>query len=65
MITATVTPSSLELIQSNEGISSMVDTCIMIHEKTLNGVHHKFVYVMKSRGINNSKTEFEFVRSLI
>ena len=63
MITATITTSSLELIQSNEGISSMVDTCIMIQEKTLKSVHHKFIYVMKSRGINNSKTEYEFAIS--
>jgi circadian clock protein KaiC len=60
LVTATITPSSLELIQSNEGISSLVDTCIMIKEDCTNGIHHKYLYVMKSRGINNSKKEFEF-----
>lgn len=60
LVTATITPSSLELIQSNEGISSLVDTCIMIKEDCTNGIHHKYLYIMKSRGINNSKKEFEF-----
>lgn len=63
MLSATVTSTSLELIQSNEGISSMVDTCIMIEEKTINLFHKKFMYIMKSRGINNSKKEFEFIIS--
>ena len=60
LVTATITPSSLELIQSNEGISSLVDTCIMIKEERVTGVHKKYLYIMKSRGINNSKKEFEF-----
>jgi circadian clock protein KaiC len=63
LLSATVTSSSLELIQSNEGISSMVDTCIMIEEKTINEYHKKFMYIMKSRGINNSKKEYEFIIS--
>ena len=61
MLTATVTTNSLELIQSHEGISSFVDVCLMIEGKTILDTHKKFIYVMKSRGINNSKNEFEFI----
>jgi circadian clock protein KaiC len=63
MLCATVTTSSLELIQSNEGISSMVDTCIMLEVKKINQLHKKYIYIMKSRGINNSKEEYEFIIS--
>ncbi len=60
MIAATVTPNALDLVQGNEGVSSMADTCIMIESKQENGFHNKILYIVKSRGINNSKKEFEF-----
>ena len=61
MLTATVTTSSLQLIQSHEGISSIVDSCIMIEEKYIKNKHRKFLYIIKSRGINNSKKEYELL----
>ena len=61
LLTATLTVSSLELIQSNEGISSMVDTCIMIQEKNIIDSRRRTLYIMKSRGICNSKKEVEFI----
>ena len=63
LLTATLTVSSLELIQSNEGISSMVDTCIMIQEKVIADSRKRTLYIMKSRGICNSKKEVEFIIS--
>jgi len=61
MLTATVTTTSLQLIQSHEGISSIVDLCIMIEEKYIKHRHRKFLYVIKSRGINNSKKDYELL----
>lgn len=61
MLTATITTTSLQLIQSHEGISSIVDSCIMIEEKYIKDSHRKFLYVIKSRGINNSKKEYELL----
>ncbi len=63
LLTATLTITSLELIQSNEGISSMVDTCIMIQEKFIIDSRRRTLYIMKSRGICNSKKEVEFIIS--
>ena len=60
MLTATITASSLELIQSSEGISSMVDTCLIISERKRKDVYYQVLHIMKSRGISNSKQEFEF-----
>lgn len=61
MLTATITTTSLQLIQSHEGISSIVDLCIMIEEKYIKNRHKKFLYVIKSRGINNSKKDYELL----
>ncbi|OFY86161.1 MAG: hypothetical protein A3F72_06825 [Bacteroidetes bacterium RIFCSPLOWO2_12_FULL_35_15] len=60
MFVAAITKGSIELNPSDEGISSMVDTCVMVEEKWSEGNHQRSLYIMKSRGINNSKEEVEF-----
>jgi circadian clock protein KaiC len=55
MFTAAITIGSIALNPSDEGISSMVDTWIMVEEIELDGERNRSLYVMKSRGMNHSK----------
>jgi hypothetical protein len=56
-----MTVEALSINPSYEGIFSMVDTCVMLQEKRIETVHVRRMYIMKSRGINNSKEEKEFI----
>jgi circadian clock protein KaiC len=55
MLTAAITLGTISRVPSDEGISSMVDTWIMIEDIDLNAERKKIIYVMKSRGMNHSK----------
>jgi circadian clock protein KaiC len=61
MFTAAITIGSIALNPSDEGISSMVDTWIMVEDIELEGERNRSLYVMKSRGLNHSKEIREFV----
>jgi circadian clock protein KaiC len=61
MFTAAITIGSIALNPSDEGISSMVDTWIMLEDIELEGERNRSLYVMKSRGLNHSKEIREFV----
>jgi circadian clock protein KaiC len=61
MFTAAITIGSISQNTSDEGISSMVDTWIMLQDVESDGERHKSLYVMKSRGMKHSKKEQEFV----
>lgn len=63
MFTAAITVGSISQNPSDEGISSMVDTWIMVQDLELNGERNKTLYVMKSRGMAHSKKEKEIVMS--
>ena len=55
MLTAAITLGTISRVPSDEGISSMVDTWIMIEDIDLDTERKKIIYVMKSRGMNHSK----------
>ncbi len=63
MFTAAITVGSISQNPSDEGISSMVDTWIMVQDLEMNGERNKTLFVMKSRGMNHSKKEKEIVMS--
>lgn len=49
--------------QSDETISSLVDTWIQIRDIELNGERNRGLYIMKSRGMNHSNQVREFIIS--
>jgi len=55
MLTGAITLGSISWVPSDEGISSMVDTWVMIDDVEIEYERIRFVYVMKSRGMNHSK----------
>jgi circadian clock protein KaiC len=57
MFSAAITVGSIANNPSDEGISSMVDTWIMIQDKEMNGERINTMFVMKSRGMSHSKNE--------
>lgn len=61
MFTAAITLGSIERNPSDEGISSMVDTWIMVQDVEAGGVRTRSCYVMKSRGMGHSKEVREFI----
>jgi circadian clock protein KaiC len=61
MFTAAITIGSISQNTSDEGISSMVDTWIMLQDIELNNERYKSLYVMKSRGMLHAKVEKEFL----
>ena len=63
LFTSALTTEALSINPSYEGIFSMVDTCVMLQEKRIENHHIRKMYIMKSRGINNSKEEKEFIIS--
>jgi circadian clock protein KaiC len=63
MLTAAITLGTISRVPSDEGISSMVDTWIMIEDIEQEFERKKSVYVMKSRGMNHSKEIKEFTMS--
>ena len=63
MFSAAITIGSISQNPSDEGISSMVDTWIMVEDLELEGERNRSMYVMKSRGMVHSKEVREFVIS--
>ena len=63
MFTAAITIGSISQNTSDEGISSMVDTWIMLQDIESEDERYKSLYVMKSRGMQHSKKVREFVIS--
>ena len=63
LFTAAITVGSIERNPSDEGISSMVDTWIMVQDIESDGERNRSLYVMKSRGMIHSKEVREFVIS--
>ncbi len=63
LFTAAITVFSIERNPSDEGISSMVDTWMMLRDVELDGERNRSLYVMKSRGMAHSKEVREFVIS--
>jgi circadian clock protein KaiC len=55
MFSAAITVGSIASNPSDEGISSMVDTWLMIEDEEVNGERLNTMYVMKSRGMSHSK----------
>lgn len=49
--------------QMDEGISSLVDTWLLVRDIELNGERNRGLYVMKSRGMSHSKQVREFLIS--
>jgi len=47
--------------QTDEGVSSLVDTWLMVRDIELNGERNRGLYVMKSRGMKHSNQVREFV----
>ena len=63
LFTAAITVGSIARNPSDEGISSMVDTWIMVQDVELDDKRNRSLYVMKSRGMNHSKEVREFIIS--
>lgn len=61
MFTAAITVGSIERNPSDEGISSMVDTWMMLQDVEAGGQRTRSMYVMKSRGMAHSKEVREFI----
>jgi circadian clock protein KaiC len=61
MFTAAITLGSILRNPNDEGISSMVDTWVMLEDKEMQGKRRRFLYVMKSRGMANSNEIREFL----
>jgi circadian clock protein KaiC len=61
MFTAAITLGSIARNPSDEGISSMVDTWMMVQDIESEGKRDRSLYVMKSRGMNHSKEVREFI----
>ncbi len=59
MFTAAITVGSITRSTSDEGISSMVDTWIMLQDFERSQKRGIYMYIMKSRGMNHSKEQRE------
>ena len=63
MFTAAITIGSIAQHPSDEGISAMVDTWIMLQDIELHGERNKVLYIMKSRGMSHSNKAKEIIIS--
>lgn len=61
--TALTMGSDRVLEQSDVGISSLIDTWILVRDTELNGERNRCIYVLKSRGMAHSNQLREFVMS--
>ncbi|MGZ4090399.1 MAG: ATPase domain-containing protein, partial [Bacteroidia bacterium] len=61
LFTAAITVMSIERNPSDEGISSMVDTWIMVKDVELNNERKRTCSIMKSRGMKHSSSVKEFI----
>jgi circadian clock protein KaiC len=60
IFTAAITEKLIERNPSDEGISSMVDTWIMVQDAEVNAERKRTCAIMKSRGMSHSKMVKEF-----
>ncbi len=63
MFTAAITVGSIERNPSDEGISSMVDTWMMVQDIEVDAERSRSLCIMKSRGMNHSKEVRKFIIS--
>jgi circadian clock protein KaiC len=63
MFTSLTAGSQNTLEQTNVGISSLIDTWIILRDVELNGERNRCIYVLKSRGMAHSNQLREFVMS--
>jgi circadian clock protein KaiC len=61
LFTAAITLESIKASPSDEGISAMMDTWILVRDIELNSERNRGIYVLKSRGMNHSTQVREFV----
>ena len=55
MFTAAITLKSVTINPSDEGISSMVDTWLMVEDIVTDNKRNRIIYILKSRGMPHSK----------
>ena len=55
MFTAAISLKSVALNPSDEGISSMVDTWLMVEDIVTENKRNRIIYILKSRGMPHSK----------
>jgi circadian clock protein KaiC len=63
MFTAAITVGSIERNPSDEGISSMVDTWMMVQDIEVEAERTRSLCVMKSRGMDHSNEVRKFIIS--
>ena len=63
MFTSLTEGSRKEFEQTEVGISSLIDTWILVRDIELNGERNRCIYVLKSRGMAHSNQVREFVMS--
>jgi circadian clock protein KaiC len=61
LFTAAITLETIKSNPSDEGISAMMDTWILVRDIEQNGERNRGIYVLKSRGMNHSTQVREFV----
>ena len=61
MFTAAITVGSISQNPSDEGISSMVDSWVMLQDNLYENERIKTMFVMKSRGMRHSKKEMQLL----
>ncbi len=63
LFTALVSGSQKDFEETEVGISSLIDTWILVRDVELNGERNRCIYVLKSRGMAHSNQVREFVIS--
>lgn len=63
MFSAAITIGTIARNPSDEGISSMVDTWIMLEDKEMGGIRNRNISIVKSRGMGHSRDVWEFILS--
>ena len=63
VFTALTEGQNKDIEQTEVGISSLIDTWILVRDVELNGERNRCIYVLKSRGMRNSNQVREFVMS--
>jgi len=61
LFTAAITLETIKSNPSDEGISAMVDTWILVRDIETNSERNRGIYILKSRGMNHSTQVREFV----
>jgi circadian clock protein KaiC len=63
LFTALVSGSQKDFEETSVGISSLIDTWILVRDVELNGERNRCIYVLKSRGMAHSNQVREFIIS--